>query len=120
VPKRAQLAGAVADLGQDLLRHAEALARSAAQLRDDADALDALTPELPDEPSCAELAALVPAIRSRALKRWAERLAGVAVMAVHVDAVRALVEEWSGQGPVDLPGGVSIRRTDGRLSRSGG
>ncbi|MDT7537691.1 MAG: tRNA(Ile)-lysidine synthase [Actinomycetota bacterium] len=99
---------------------AEALARSAAQLREDADALDALTPELPDEASCDDLAVLVPAVRARALKRWAERLAGTAVTSVHVDALRALVEAWSGQGPVDLPGGVSIRRTEGRLVRADG
>jgi tRNA(Ile)-lysidine synthase len=101
-------------------RIAEALARTAAQLRDDADVLDALTPDLPDEPSCAELLDLAPAIRSRAVKRWAERLCGTAVTAVHVEAVRALVEDWSGQGPVDLPGGVRIRRTEDRLSRYDG
>jgi tRNA(Ile)-lysidine synthase len=99
---------------------AEALARTAAQLREDADALDAVTPDLPDRPSCDELAALLPAVRARALKRWAERLAGTAVTAVHVAALRALVEDWSGQGPVDLPGGVSIRRTEGCLSASDG
>jgi tRNA(Ile)-lysidine synthase len=99
---------------------AEALARSAAQLREDADALDLMTPDLPDQPSCTELAALLPAVRARALKRWAERLAGTAVTSVHVEALRALVEDWSGQGQVDLPGGVSIRRTEGSLSRSGG
>jgi tRNA(Ile)-lysidine synthase len=94
---------------------AAALARTARLLREDADALDALTPELPDEPGCADLGELPGALRSRALKRWAERLSGSAVTAVHVDALRALVEDWSGQGPVDLPGGVRIRRTDGRL-----
>jgi tRNA(Ile)-lysidine synthase len=99
---------------------AEALARTAAQLREDADTLDELTPDLPDRPSCDELAALLPAVRARALKRWAERLAGTAVAAVHVAALRALVEDWSGQGPVDLPGGVSIRRTEGCLSASDG
>ena len=106
-----------AELGPGI---AEALARTAAQLRDDADALDALTPDLPDEPSCAELLVLAPAIRSRALKRWAERLAGTAVTAVHVEALRALVDDWSGQGPVHLPGGVRVRRTEGRLSRYDG
>ncbi|MCW2681852.1 MAG: tilS, partial [Frankiales bacterium] len=46
----------------------EALARSAAQLREDADALDALAP---DTDVVAELAALPAALRSRALKRLA-------------------------------------------------
>jgi tRNA(Ile)-lysidine synthase len=99
---------------------AAALARSAAQLRDDADALDALTPDLPDQPSCAALLDLAPALRSRALKRWAERLTGTAVTSAHVESLRALVDAWSGQGPVDLPGGVGIRRTEGRLSRCDG
>jgi tRNA(Ile)-lysidine synthase len=98
----------------------EALARSARLLREDADALDELTPDLPDGPSCPELLAMRPAIRGRALKRWAERFTGVAVTSAHVDALRALVEDWSGQGPVHLPGGVHIRRTDGRLSVDGG
>jgi tRNA(Ile)-lysidine synthase len=94
---------------------AAALERTARLLRDDADALDALTPVLPEEPDCAALADLPAALRSRALKRWAERLSGTAVSAVHIRALRALVEDWSGQGPVDLPGGIRIRRTDGRL-----
>lgn len=101
---------------------AAALARSAVQLREDADALDALTPDLDDEPSCLELAALAPAMRGRALKRWAERLTGRPTASVHVEALRALVEDWSGQGPVDLPGGVRIRRTAAVLhaDRGGG
>jgi tRNA(Ile)-lysidine synthase len=94
---------------------AAALARTARQLREDADALDAMTPALPDEPSCEELAGLPAALRARALKCWAERLTGRAMSSVQVDALRALVEDWSGQGPVDVPGGVRIRRTDGRL-----
>lgn len=92
-----------------------ALARTAAQLRDDADALDALTPELPDEPECADVAALAPALRSRALKRWAEQQVGAAITSAHVDALRALVETWHGQGAVALPGGCRVERRDGRL-----
>jgi tRNA(Ile)-lysidine synthase len=97
----------------------DALARSARQLREDADALDGLTPDLPDEPTCHELLALLPAIRARALKRWAERVSGTAATSVHVDALRALVEDWAGQGAVDLPGGVRVRRTEGRLCAHG-
>lgn len=94
---------------------AGALARSAGQLREDADALDALTPDLPQQPSCTELSDLPAALRARALKRWAEGLCGRALTAAHVEALRALVESWSGQGPVALPGGVEVRRADGRL-----
>jgi tRNA(Ile)-lysidine synthase len=91
---------------------AEALARTAAQLREDADALDALTPLTG---VVAELAALPAALRSRALKRWAEQECGSAVTAAHVAALRALVEDWHGQGPVALPGGVLARRQQARL-----
>jgi tRNA(Ile)-lysidine synthase len=92
---------------------AAALARSAAQLREDADALDALAPRTDD---VAELAALPAALRARALKRWAERECGAAVTTAHVDALRALVEDWRGQGAVALPGGHRVVRRDGRLA----
>ena len=95
---------------------ARALARSARQLREDADALDALTPELEVEPGCAELAALLPAVRARALKRWAEAQAGRAVTGAHVEALRALVEQWHGQRAVSLPGGLRVLRRGGRLA----
>ena len=91
---------------------AVALARTAAQLREDADALDALTPATDD---VAELAALPGALRARAVKRWAEQACGQAVTGAHVEALRALVEDWRGQGPVGLPGGVQALRRDGRL-----
>jgi tRNA(Ile)-lysidine synthetase-like protein len=92
---------------------AQALARTAAQLRDDADALDALTP---DTDRVSELAALPPALRTRALKRWAERACGTSVTSAHVEALRALVDDWHGQGPVALPGGHRVERRRGRLA----
>ena len=92
---------------------AAALARTAEQLRADADALDALTPDTDD---VAELLALPVALRARALKRWAERACGRAVTAAHVDALRLLVEDWRGRGPVSLPGGVRARRDGARLA----
>lgn len=95
---------------------ADALARTAAHLREDADALDALTPDLADEPATTALQDLLPAVRARALKRWAERRGGRALSAAHVEALRALVESWHGQGPVALPGGARVERTAGRLA----
>ncbi len=92
---------------------AAALARTAMQLREDADALDALVPDTDD---VGVLAALPGALRSRALKRLAERSCGTAVTAAHVDALRALVEDWRGQGPVALPGGVLVGRVGARLT----
>jgi tRNA(Ile)-lysidine synthase len=91
---------------------AEALARTAAQLREDADALDALTPETN---RVADLERLAPALRSRALKQWAQRACGQPVTSAHVEALRALIEDWRGQGPVGLPGGVQALRKRGRL-----
>ena len=93
---------------------AQALARTASQAREDADALDALTPDTDD---VALLAALPPALLARAVKRWAEQACGGAVSGAHVDALRALVEAWRGQGPVALPGGVQAGREGGRLRR---
>ncbi|MEX2292123.1 MAG: tRNA lysidine(34) synthetase TilS [Mycobacteriales bacterium] len=92
---------------------AAALARTAAQLREDVDALDALTPLTDD---VATLAGLPAALRVRALKRWAEQQCGAAVTTAHLEALRALVEDWRGQGPVALPGGQRVARRGGRLA----
>ena len=92
---------------------AEGLARTARLLREDADALDALAEPLSDVPA---LLALPAALRSRSLKLWAEQACGAAVTSAHVNALRALVEDWHGQGPVALPGGGRVSRVDGRLA----
>jgi len=100
---------------------AEALARTAAQLREDADALDALADALLAEAPDLDVEALrqaPAAIRRRAL-RSALIAAGCpagAVSRAHVLAVDALVVDWHGQGPVSLPGGVAARRAYGRLA----
>ncbi|MDP9182894.1 MAG: tRNA lysidine(34) synthetase TilS [Actinomycetota bacterium] len=93
----------------------DGLARSAAMLREDADALDALTTPTAE---VAELAAMLPALRARALKRWAEEVSGRALTGVQVLALRGLVEDWHGQGPVALPGGGQVSRVGGRLAFS--
>lgn len=64
-----------------------------------------------------ELAAAPRALRGRALL-FALREAGAPAAATgsrHVEAVAALVERWHGQGPVQVPGGVQVRRTRGVL-----
>ena len=91
----------------------DGLARSARLLREDADALDALAAP---EDDVARLAAMSPALRGRALKLWAEQQCGRPVTSAHVDALRALVEDWHGQGPVALPGGGRVSRGGGRLA----
>lgn len=105
-----QLLGALRANGVDLT---DGLARSARLLREDADALDALTTPT-DE--VAELLVMAPALRSRALKAWAEQQCGLALGSAHVDALRTLVEDWRGQGPVALPGGGVVAREGGRLA----
>jgi tRNA(Ile)-lysidine synthase len=40
---------------------------------------------------------------------------GSALSHRHIDALDALIVDWHGQGAVDLPGGVSVRRQAGYL-----
>ncbi len=102
---------------------AAALARTARQLRADADALDdaAAVAEqevsTPDGLDTAALGALPEAVRTRVLRAAAVRAGSPAgeLGWVHVDALDALVVRWHGQGSVDLPGGVEGRRDCDRL-----
>ena len=102
---------------------AAALARSAAILRDDADALDEMAQavisrvDLSDL-DCAALAELPRAIRSRILRSsiYAAGAPSGSLSADHLAAVEALVTSWHGQGEVSLPGGVKVARISGRLS----
>ncbi len=106
---------------------AEALARTASQLRADAECLDELafaeSGQLRGDCSdpagldVAWLRALPAAIRTRVL-RDAAIMAGCphgALTAGHVDGIDALVTRWHGQRWVDLPGGVRARRRDGKV-----
>ena len=104
---------------------AEALARSAHLLRDDADALDhwAKREEIHLDLSdldCAHLETLPRAIRSRIIKAaiYAAGAPNGMVTMEHVGAVEALISAWSGQGALNLPGGVKVERISGRLSLS--
>jgi tRNA(Ile)-lysidine synthase len=100
---------------------AEALARTAAQLRDDAEVLEALAAgqqEQADSPmSAASLAGLPGALRSRVL-RSAALDAGCpagALTAAHVARIEELVTDWRGQRGVDLPGGIRAARRSGEV-----
>jgi tRNA(Ile)-lysidine synthase len=96
---------------------AEALARTAAQLRADAECLDDLAFAESGQLDADRLSALPPAIRARVL-RDAAIMAGCphgALTAGHVDRIDALVTAWRGQRWVDLPGGVRARRRDGKV-----
>jgi tRNA(Ile)-lysidine synthase len=100
---------------------APALARTAAHLREDLDALDALARTelrrlggdggLPAD----DVAALPAALRRRVLRGWLRAAAVPDLQAVHLGAVDALLTGWRGQGRVDLPGGAGVVRTSGRL-----
>jgi tRNA(Ile)-lysidine synthase len=98
---------------------AEALARTAALARDDADLLDALAAEADPGTAtldCALVAGLAPALRRRVLGRWLRLEHGLGdLSAGHLFAVDALLTDWRGQAGVDLPGGVRVRRVAGRL-----
>ncbi|MBO3100798.1 tRNA lysidine(34) synthetase TilS [Cellulomonas fengjieae] len=103
---------------------AEALARSADQLRADADLLDVLAQDLLASARAADgldvdvLTAAAPALRTRAL-RSAAIAAGSPAGALghaHVQALDALITRWHGQGPVALPGGIAAHRSCGRLA----
>jgi tRNA(Ile)-lysidine synthase len=108
------------DLGPGV---AAALARSADQLREDADHLDALA----DEASAAlgagpwgaeQLMALPRAVRTRAWRRLLVAAGAPAgqVTTRHTDACDALLTRWHGQGPVHAPGDLRIARSGGRVS----
>ena len=102
---------------------AEALARSAHLLRDDADALDhwakreEIHLDLADL-DCSYLVELPRAIRTRIIRAavYAAGAPGGTVTMEHVSAVEALICAWSGQGALNLPGGVKVERISGRLS----
>jgi tRNA(Ile)-lysidine synthase len=103
---------------------AAALARTADQLRADADLLDDLADEryaalladgaLPVEP----LSALPAALRSRLLRRLALDAGSPATELTHdhVRALDALVTAWRGQKWIDLPGPLRAVRRDGLVA----
>ncbi|MCP2266457.1 ATP-binding protein [Promicromonospora thailandica] len=132
VPLRSRVRAHVLPALEDTLGPgvAEALGRTADQLRDDADLLDTLASDLlararrePDTPEPGlDLDVAVLEDAHRAVRRRALRLAALAAgcpptdtTARHVEALDALVVAWAGQGPVHLPGGARARRACGRL-----
>ncbi|HEU5268633.1 MAG TPA: tRNA lysidine(34) synthetase TilS [Jatrophihabitans sp.] len=121
--RRVRLRTEVLPLLEDVLAGGvtEALARTAAQLQDDEDALRLLAERLlteADRPDGLQVAALLDqpdALTGRVLKRWAERAGTGPLTAEHVGGLRRLLTDWHGQRGVDLPGGYRARRASGRL-----
>jgi len=108
---------------------AEALARSARQLRADAEVLEDLAARQVEQVRDGDggwqaclLAGLPDAIRTRVLRQAAIE-AGCppgAVTAGHIDSLDALVTSWRGQRWADLPGGVrGLRQRDRLLFTAG-
>ncbi|TCO57986.1 tRNA lysidine(34) synthetase TilS [Actinocrispum wychmicini] len=100
---------------------AEALARTAGQLRDDLEALDTLAADVRkaviDEGTLlvAGLAEQPAAVQRRVLRGWLKDAGVRDLTDGHLRSVAALVGEWRGQGGVWLPGGFVARRRHGRL-----
>jgi len=108
------------------------LARTASLIAADNAALDALAATFlaassfraassPPGLAAADLAALMPAVRTRVLREWTRSLGapGSALSHRHIAALDALITNWHGQGPVALPGGILVGRQNGVL-RPGG
>jgi tRNA(Ile)-lysidine synthase len=129
--RRVRVRSEVLPLMEDVLGDGvtPALARTATQLQDAEDVLDALTDRLladslgepSDSPTVrpvllVEPLSLAPAApRQRAVKRWAESCGAGALSAVHVAELDSLITHWRGQGPIDLPSGSRVIRSSGRL-----
>ena len=103
---------------------ADALARTADQLREDTAALDSLAEELAEDLAehaeagisvdARALAANPPALRQRLIRLAVASEFGVALSRQQTLEVARLVTDWHGQSSVDLPG-VRVVRRDGRL-----
>jgi tRNA(Ile)-lysidine synthase len=65
--------------------------------------------------SVAALAQLPSALRTRVLRLWAHRAGAAPLSAERTAALDALVTDWHGQGPIELPGGIAVHRRSGTL-----
>ena len=108
------------DLGPGV---AAALARTADQLREDADHLDQLADgavaSLGTGPWAVEALAQLPrAVRTRVWRRLlvAHGAPAGQVSTRHTEACDALLSDWHGQGPVSAPGPLHVTRHGGRVS----
>lgn len=110
-----------AELGPGI---AEALARTAAQLREDAEAFDEMIDETIEDivehaeagisVSAAALAANPAALRHRIIRHVVASEFHESLTRAQTLEVARLVTDWSGQGPIDLPG-CRARRIGGRI-----
>ena len=99
---------------------AEALARTAEQLREDTEAFDAMVSETIEDivehaeggisVSVAALVSNPAALRHRIIRHIVASEFGVSLSRLQTLEVARLVSDWSGQGPIDLPGCAASRR----------
>jgi tRNA(Ile)-lysidine synthase len=124
--QRVRLRSEVLPLLEDVLQGgvAGALARTAELLQDDVAALDEWADRVVRASAGSgdaergqleiDVIEMLPrAVRTRVLRAWAA--SPEPLSAERTAALDALVTAWHGQGPVNLPGGVAVRRTSGRL-----
>jgi tRNA(Ile)-lysidine synthase len=108
---------------------AEALARTAAQLQDDLDVLDAHADSAlaaartgpsgtARELRVSVLEQVPAALRRRVLRRWLLDAGVPELTDAHLRAADDLVGRWAGQGAVALPGDFGVHRAHGRLHLS--
>ncbi len=108
---RVRLRAEVLPLLEDVLAGgvAEALARTAAALREDTDALDAIAADVTIGPelAVASLTALPPAVRRRVIRRWLLDGGAAGLTDAQLRSVDALVTAWRGQGGVAVPSAMT-------------
>lgn len=110
-----------AELGPGI---AEALARTAEQLREDSDALDHFAEEIVEElADIAEAGISLPvsalasnpaALRQRLIRLAVRAEFHISLSRAHTLEVARLVTDWHGQGPLDLPG-LTVKREGGLI-----
>lgn len=100
---------------------AQALARTAEQLREDLDVLDELAERLLAEAGQGSELTLPPlagqpaALRRRVLRRWLLDAGVPELTDGHLRAADDLIGRWAGQGALRLPGAIEVHREQGRL-----
>jgi tRNA(Ile)-lysidine synthase len=119
--RRTLLPALEAELGPGV---AEALARTAEQLREDEDAFATMIDEVAEELSehidggiavpVAALAANPAALRQRIIRFVVQSEFGVSLSRAHTLEIARLVTEWRGQGPLDVPS-VRVARSGGMI-----
>ena len=104
---------------------AEALVRTAEQLREDDEAFTSQIDELIEElcepaeagiaVSVGALAANPAALRQRIIRHVVASEFGISISRTQTLEVARLVTDWHGQGPIDLPRGIRAAREQGRI-----